>query len=486
MTVMRAVFFLLLGSLLLVPSGTPSAQEADSSDEETVETSRPPVQLLRQDERWGPWAKGREGLASLKFIPLGRNGTPFLTLGGEARSYGRLYRNERWGNGPAEDAYLLQRLMVHGALQTDLGPESAHFRVFAQLKSGTVADRKGPVYPPDKDLLGVNQAFLEAQSRVGPDGDLTVRVGRQELHYGTGRMIAVRDGPNVRLGFDAVLARYERGSWRADAFAATPTETAPGILDNGWIHGRTLWGTHLRRRKGREEVSLYYFGTDRTAAPVGNGLHVTRHTIGGRVQGTTDALTYVLNGAVQFGRFDRASSPIGAEGPDRGRVHASRFAGRLSYQVPPVLGAPRIGLMADWSSGDIEGTGAHETFVAPYPSGHFTGAGSRLGPSNLITGGPFLTLRPQDEIRLRLNSHFFWRPRSGDGVYAIWGAPLRPASDTGAQFIGVMPEAVLSADVSRPLLLALEASYFNAGPVLRESGAGRDMTHLGLRVRYAF
>jgi len=483
---MRTICSLLLGILFLAPSGAPSAQEADSSDKETLETPRPPIQRLRQEEHWGPWAKGRAGRTSLKFIPLSADGTAFLTLGGEARSYGRLYRNERWGNGPAEDAYLLQRLMVHGALQTDLRPESAHFRVFAQLKSGTIADRSGPIYPPDKDLLGVNQAFLEVQSRVGPQGALTVRVGRQELHYGSGRMIAVREGPNVRLGFDAVLARYQKATWRVDAFAATPTETAPGLLDNGWMNGRTLWGTQLRRRDGRERVSFYYFGTDRTPAPTGEGLHVTRHTIGGRVEGTTDALAYVLEGAVQFGRFERASSPVGPESPNRGRVHAANVAGRLSYRVNLPLGAPRLGLMADWSSGDRPDTGAHETFAAPYPSGRLTGAGSRLGPGNLTNVTPFLALRLREGLHLRVKSHVFWRSRSGDGIYAIWGAPLRQAPKSDARLVGLMPETILTADVGPHVSLAVDASYFDAGPVLRHSGTAEGMTHIGLRARYVF
>ena len=36
------------------------------------------------------------------------------------------------------------------------------------------------------------------------------RVGRQELEYGSGRLIDVREGPNVRLSFDGfkVLSKH--------------------------------------------------------------------------------------------------------------------------------------------------------------------------------------------------------------------------------------------------------------------------------------
>ena len=85
-----------------------------------------------------------------------------------------------------------------------------------------------------------------------------------------------------------------------------------------------------------------------------------------------------------------------------------------------------------------------------------------------------------------MESYFFWRSTSQDGIYAIWGAPLRSGGDTDARWVGVMPEVTLTATVGRHVTLALEASHFNAGPVLRESGSGQDLSHLGLRASYVF
>jgi len=49
-----------------------------------------------------------------------------------------------------------------------------------------------------------------------------------------------------------------------------------------------------------------------------------------------------------------------------------------------------------------------------------------------------------------------------------------------------MPEMMLTANVGSHVTLALEASDFDAGPVLRHSGTGKDMTHLGRRASYVF
>lgn len=481
---MRPCLPLLLGiiALWVVSPRTAIAQGVESSGDDSLESAQPDFHLLRQEENWSALA-GEEGRRpSLKYVPLTKARSFFLTVGGEARAYGRWYRNEQWGRGPERDAYLLQRFMLHGSVQTRIEPGNARARIFTQLKSGLVANRDGPIYPPDKDLLGLNQAFLELTAPLGSDGELALRMGRQELHYGAGRMIAVREGPNVRLGFDAALGRYRNGPWRGDLFAAKPNVTSPGVFDNGWMPGRTLWGLHVSRRR---TLSLYYFGTKRNPSPTDRHLQTVRHTIGGRRHGTLRAIGYDLEGAVQLGHYRRRSSSPREE-LTSGSVRAWMLAGRLSYRLPDRLGRPTVGLQADVSSGDVEDTRATETFAAPYPSGRFTGAGSRLGPGNLLNVRPFLDLLPTDGFHVQVRGHLFWRTTSSDGIYAIWGAPLRPASYTDTRFIGAMPEGILTWNLDRHVDLAAEASYFRTGSVLRGGDASRDMIHVGLRVNYVF
>ncbi len=480
---MRTFLFLLGLTISLLPILATQAQttsERDSLEEESSR-SRPDFRLLRQEEDWSGWEGPEDGRASLKSMAFPGDGSTVLTIGGQFRTYGRWYQNEQWGAGPARDGYLLQRLMLHGSVRSGTTGER-RVRAFTQLKSGLIGGRDGPIYPPDRDLLGINQAFLEVGS-PWEEGTLTLRAGRQELHYGAGRMIAVREGPNVRLGFDAVLGRYRRGHWRVDAFAAKPNDTPPGILDNGWMHGRTLWGVYLSQEEPNRGQAVYYFGTRRRPSPTRVGLRATRHTIGGRRHGAVGALEYDLEGAVQLGRYRHGSA---SEEVETGPIRAWTLAGRVAYRERNLLGRPTVGLLADWSSGDAERTEAHETFAAPYPSGQYTGAGSRLGPGNLINVSPFLTLQFPARIQLHLKSHVFWRSTTTDGIYAIWGAPLRDSPDTKARFVGTMPEVVLSWNAGRHVNLALEASKFWAGPVLRDGPVGQDMTHVALRARYVY
>lgn len=473
-------------------TGVARAQNTSSPDRSHAESdsaSRPAFRLLRQEEDWSALAGETGGSVSLKFLPLPAPQGAVLTIGGEVRSYGRFYRNEQWGRGPVRDAYLLQRLMVHGSIRSDTAPGSPHLRTFVQLKSGLVANREGPLYPPDKDLIGINQAFLEVGGPLGERGQFTVRGGRQELHYGAGRMVAVREGPNVRLGYDAVLARYRVDEWRAELFVAKPNETPAGVFDNGWMPGRTLWGAYVNRQTATgPSWSLYYFGTDRTQSPADPALHSTRHTIGGRGYGRAGRFRYDWEGAVQVGRYRRraTTSTTQRAARDAGAIRAWMVAGRLSYRLSTLRGTPTVGVRGDFSSGDVRRTEVLETFAAPYPSGRSTGAGSRLGPGNLANVRPVLAVQLSPTLRMQLSGRLFWRMQSTDGIYAIWGASLRPPTDRGAHFVGGMPEVLVTWNASRSFRVGLEGSHFFPGTGLSSNLPGRGMTHVGLRARYRF
>ena len=56
------------------------------------------------------------------------------------------------------------------------------------------------------------------------------RAGRQEMEYGSGRIIDVREGPNVRLSFDGFKVKTGIGSWQIDCFAMRHGPGQAGLL----------------------------------------------------------------------------------------------------------------------------------------------------------------------------------------------------------------------------------------------------------------
>src|SRR4029077_20361811 len=96
---------------------------------------------------------------------------------------------------------------------------------------------------------------------------IVLRVGRQELNYGSDRLVAVREGPNVRQSFDGFKIRSKVGEWHIDGFAVRPDLDKPGFFDNVPDHQAAFWGVYATRPLWRHvSIDSYYLGLDRKTA----------------------------------------------------------------------------------------------------------------------------------------------------------------------------------------------------------------------------
>jgi hypothetical protein len=203
----------LLTILLLVASSC----FAQSPPAETAPTAsapqRPAYNLDRSEEDWKflqNRSRREDFWDPLKFIPLGRDNW-YVTMAGEIRPFYEIYHNYSWGTGPqTPNGYYLQRIM--GSTDFHLGDRS---RVFVELRSGDVYGRNGGPRPSqDKDTLDVSQAFAGLTVIPGDDKPkLELKLGRQELNYGEGSLLAIRE-LNVRRTFDGVKSVIRPSDWR--------------------------------------------------------------------------------------------------------------------------------------------------------------------------------------------------------------------------------------------------------------------------------
>jgi len=190
--------------------------------------TRPIYQLFRYDEDWSLLAdpsQRSDWLDPIKYVPLGRPGW-FVTLGGEIRERFELLDEPGFGIGPQDDTgYLLQRYILSSDFH--LG---SRIRFFAKLQSALENGRTGGPRPTDR--LDVAQAFLDWRITARENHDFTLRVGRQELGFGSGRLISPAEGLNVRRGLDGIrlTARFGKITWNATALRLV--ETSPGIFDD--------------------------------------------------------------------------------------------------------------------------------------------------------------------------------------------------------------------------------------------------------------
>src|ERR1700686_4171240 len=140
----------------------------------------------------------------------------------------------------------MNAFFLHGYMPATALPLGEHFRVFVQLKSGVESFRQGGPRPIDEKKLDFEAAYFEAGSSDKKNW-IVLRVGRQELNYGSGRLVSVREGPTVRQSFDGAKIRSKAGAWNVDAFAARPDLDKIGFFNNAPDHKTAFWGIYATR-----------------------------------------------------------------------------------------------------------------------------------------------------------------------------------------------------------------------------------------------
>jgi hypothetical protein len=434
--------------------------------------------LLRENEDWSflqDRALRTDFWDPIKYIPLGPDGW-YLTIGGEVREVLEQVGNDDWGAQPYSNRFFLQRYMAH----TDwhLGK---HFRVFAQLKSGLESYRQGGPRPIDEKKLDFEAAFFEIGATQKKNW-IVLRVGRQELNYGSGRLVSVREGPNVRQSFDGAKIRSKAGAWNVDGFAVRPDLDKPGFFDNVPNHQTAFWGIYATR-PWRRKVSFdtYYLGEYREGATYNRGTATElRHTVGGRlwrpIAVKERGVDFDHEGVIQFGSF-------GAD-----NIWAWTFASDIGYSLTDLPLRPRFSLKSDVSSGDNPGAHTLGTFYPLFPLGNYFGvlADTGPGPVNFIDVHPRIATQFPHGVSVSMDLVVQWRESLNDGVYAVPGFLLVPADGSRARFVGYRPGIEVRWQIDRHAYLQADYGVFYAGQFLKEASPGRNINYAELWAGYKF
>jgi hypothetical protein len=451
---------------------------------QSVPAAESPVQartyhLLREDDDWSLLAdpaKRNDFWDPIKYILLRNVHDWYMSIGGEAREVWEQIGNDNWGLSPIMNGYLNQRYMLYFDVHY-----GQHLRTFIEFKSGLNSFRAGGPRPIDEKKLDFQAAFLEISTSEGPNS-IQFRVGRQELEYGSGRLVDVREGPNVRLSFDGFLARSKINSWQVDGFAMRPDEDKPGFFDNAPNSGVGFWGVYATRPLVHKvSLDLYYLGLDRKQAVFERGAgQEVRHSIGARASRpvATDraAWDFDYEGLWQFGTFGS------------GNIRAWTFASETGYRVPKVRLKPRFSAKADISSGDNLKANTLGTFNPLFPKGNYFGvlATTGPGPINFIDVHPRVETALPHDVSLSFDWIFQWRESLRDGVYAVPGFLLVPAGSSRERFVGHRPGAEIHWQINHHLWAQADYGIFYAGKFLKEQSPGKNLNYWALWTGYKF
>src|SRR5262245_60015227 len=204
------------------------------TEKATEELKRPALQIgsaLRFTEDWSTLkgvdlSRTDDFWDRLKYIPLKQDESVWLSFGGQARLRLEYFDQFQWAASEPKqsDVYLLSRLRLSADLHA-----TPYFRLYVEGKSALV--------PVNRDLQGKNSiayydqnslfnGFADVMIPFTKEAKVTLRGGRQELLFGSQRLVGPGDYTQVPHTFDGAQAIGQIGGW-----TVTPFWTQAVIVD---------------------------------------------------------------------------------------------------------------------------------------------------------------------------------------------------------------------------------------------------------------
>jgi hypothetical protein len=422
--------------------------------------------LLRQNDKVTLVEDSKKSwYESLKHIRLGTNTS--LSFGGSYRFQTEAFVNEQFSTEEDQsDYWFLQRFQLFSHLKV-----SDTFELFAELNSSIISS-KNNLTPVDRDELSFNQLFASYHF----DEHWNLLVGRQNMRLGSGRLMDIREGPNVRLSFDMLQLQYQNEQTKVTAFYAVPVRPQEGIFDNHALDFQetltTLYWTQMWHKNTNTDVYLMYKEeADKTwNAGIADDK---RLLIGVRHFGNWGKLRYNNEFVYQTGNF-------GAQ-----QIRAWTASVNIEHPISLFINKTLLGFKTELISGDSDANdNSLNTFDGLYPRGAYFGRVARFGPSNLFDVHPYVETSI-GRFSIAFDYVAFWRFSNDDGVYSP-PLILEYPSVNSERFIGHQIGTITGFEVNNFITLELETNLIFSGSFLSESGLNDTLFHTVLTAELKF
>jgi hypothetical protein len=351
-------------------------------------------------------------------------------------------------------------------------------RVYLELGSHLQAGKDVTRIPTDVNEADVQQGILRPRLPFRAGKQVTLRAGRQQMTFGSGRLVSIREGPNIRRSFDGARFTIEAAKATLDAFVVRTVRLQVGTFNDEPEEDEAFWGVYgvaPMPRLPDGHLDVYYLGFARKGAAFQQGIgDEQRHSFGTRVWGNPGAWDYNCEALIQTALLEQ---PTSLRGP---------LLQTPVYTFKSLLFSPRLGLKADIASGDTDPTDDRlGTFNALFPKQPYFGEASLLAPANLIDLHPTVSLQLSDRLRVTTDVDFFWKHQRKDAIYAPPGRPLVRGGSNTSRYIGAQVNAELECELTKHLSVTVSYSHFFAGAAVTSSG-GRDVDFTAASIKFAF
>jgi hypothetical protein len=284
-------------------------------------------------------------------------------------------------------------------------------------------------------------------------GALTLRAGRQELLYGSERLVSPLDWANTRRTFEGYKFMWASDDWNIDAFYTRPVLVKRNEFDSPDYRQEFagIWSTY----KGTPNQTLDLYGLSywNNRGAIGGVQNNFRYqTTGARWLGADGAKLWELEGGVQYGD--------NSDGSD----HAAGFAtAGLGHKFEDYKWKPTVWCYYDWASGG-NSQGRGEGFNHLFPLAHkYLGFMDLFGRSNIQTPNMQLTMQPHEKVKVMLWYYYFLLSKRGDTPYNVNMSAFNAANAPGSRELGHEVDFTLTYSINPRSDLMFGYSHFFSG-----------------------
>lgn len=353
-------------------------------------------------------------------------------------------------------------------------------RVFIEFVSATQAGSELPPLVIDRNPADFLNLFIDWKVLQDAGVPVYLRVGRQELLFGSQRMVSPLEWANTRRTFEGFRAFWHSPKVNIDVFAVRPVIPNINKIDDRDVD-QTFTGLWVTKKIRPGTVRDYYVLFWSNARPVVGrngqmgGQEVT--TFGTRWAGDHDGRwLYDFEGMYQTG--NRAFQT----------VSAGAYAAGIGYRAKDLDWNPSFWAYNEWASGTADPATSlrYTTFNPLFPFGHlYFGWLDLVGRQNINDFSMQLSAHPAKWIVTQLQYHRFSLVHAKDALYNAGGAVLRrdPAGGSG-RFVGQEFDSIVNLHLSAHQDLLFGYSVFFPGEFVQNTGNG-DVAHF-LYSQYSF
>lgn len=360
-------------------------------------------------------------------------------------------------------------------IAVDRGPITAAITLQDARLWGSATPLYGGLAQPSLPSFGPYEAYLDAHTRAGRK--VFLRVGRQRVSWGDGRLVGDNDWSATGRSLDAarfgfqlgdfdfeLLAsmlsapgRYQKpaGTTVQGAAAGSVTPSAPAEGSGAQLYGlNAVW--HALPLLNVEITGLARVARD----PLPSSITPSNtFVIDGRISGDRRGFRYSIEGAYELGK-------VSWYGENRD-LRAFALAARASWETA-LPGHLTFGAQGAYASGDDgKASGTLRRFDPILPDEH-----TQLDPmslfawSNLAFVGGTVGVRPLEELGMTFGYHYAMLAEPGGRWTAATLVPVGAEPDNAARSLGHEIDAAIKITPWKPL--EIETGY---GLFLRGEGA---------------